>query len=112
VAEQYTVSERHACRLIGIARSTKRYRNCRKSARWVYGKRLRSLALERPRFGYRRLCALLAREGQKANHKCVYGCIGRKVSRCGEDDANGWREEPVLRKGCHNEASNGGRWIS
>ena len=34
--------------------------------------RLRSLALERLRFGYRRLCALLAREGQKANHKCVY----------------------------------------
>ena len=28
--------------------------------------------MERPRFGYRRLCALLAREGQKANHKCVY----------------------------------------
>lgn len=31
-----------------------------------------SLALERPRFGYRRLCALLAHRGQKANHKCVY----------------------------------------
>ena len=34
--------------------------------------RLRSLALERPRFGYRRLGALLAQEGQKANSKCVY----------------------------------------
>jgi hypothetical protein len=26
----------------------------------------------RPRFGYRGLCALLAPEGQKANHKCIY----------------------------------------
>ena len=34
--------------------------------------RLRALALERPRFGYRRLRVLLAREGMKANHKLVY----------------------------------------
>jgi putative transposase len=34
--------------------------------------RLRRLALERPRFGYRRLGVLLAREGVQANHKLVY----------------------------------------
>lgn len=34
--------------------------------------RLRRLALERPRFGYRRLRVLLAREGVQANHKLVY----------------------------------------
>jgi len=72
VAKQHTSSERHACRLIGIARSTKRYRSRRKEREMSLRQRLRSLALERPRFGYRRLGALLAQEGQKANHKCVY----------------------------------------
>ncbi len=72
MAKQYATSERHACRLIGIARSTKRYRSRRREREMALRQRLRSLALERPRFGYRRLGALLAREGQKANHKCVY----------------------------------------
>lgn len=72
MTRQYTMSERHACRLIGIARSTKRYRSRRKEREMSLRQRLRSLALERPRFGYRRLGALLAREGQKANHKCIY----------------------------------------
>lgn len=34
--------------------------------------RLRSLARERPRFGYRRLQLMLGREGQHVNHKRVY----------------------------------------
>lgn len=34
--------------------------------------RLRALARERPRFGYRRLHALLRREGEMVNHKRVY----------------------------------------
>ena len=72
MAKQYSTSERHACRLIGMARSTKRYRSRGKEREMALRHRLRSLALERPRFGYRRLGALLAREGQKANHKCVY----------------------------------------
>jgi putative transposase len=33
---------------------------------------LRELARERPRFGYRRLHALLRREGEIVNHKRVY----------------------------------------
>jgi putative transposase len=35
-------------------------------------RRLRSLATERPRFGYRRLHALLQREGHQVNHKRVH----------------------------------------
>jgi putative transposase len=72
VAKQYEFSERHACRLIGIARSTKRYRARSGDREQQLRQRLRALALERPRFGYRRLGALLEREGQKANHKCIY----------------------------------------
>jgi putative transposase len=70
VVKQYTLSERHACGLIGIARSTKRYRSGKKEREMSLRQRLRILALERPR--YRRLGALLAQEGQKANHKCIY----------------------------------------
>jgi putative transposase len=33
--------------------------------------RLKSLALERRRFGYRRLHVLLRRDGHAVNHKCV-----------------------------------------
>jgi putative transposase len=72
VTKQYEMSERHACRLMGIARSTKRYRARGAERETQLRQRLRSLAMERPRFGYRRLGALLEREGQKANHKCIY----------------------------------------
>jgi putative transposase len=72
VARQYAMSERHACRLVGVARSTKRYRVRRKDQDGELRERMRALALMRPRFGYRRLGALLAREGRKANHKRIY----------------------------------------
>ena len=46
MAKQYAMSERHVCRLIGLARSTKRYR-CRSREREPgLRQRLRSLALE------------------------------------------------------------------
>lgn len=72
MARQYAMSERHVCRLIGVARSTKRYQARRRSQESEVRQRMRSLALKRPRFGYRRLGALLAREGWKMNHKRVY----------------------------------------
>lgn len=72
MAQQYAMSERHACRLIGLARSTKRYQRRSSDADQVLRQRLRTLALSRPRFGYRRLGVLLAREGRKANHKRIY----------------------------------------
>jgi putative transposase len=69
---QYQFSERHACRLLGVARSTQRYRS-RKAGRDVALRtRLKELAAQRMRFGYRRLTAMLAREGIRANHKRVY----------------------------------------
>ena len=72
MAQQYAMSERHACRLVGVARSTKRYRACRKDQETELRQRIRALALSRPRFGYRRLGAMLAREGKTVNHKRMY----------------------------------------
>ena len=65
------MSERRACGLVGMQRSTLRYES-RRSDDSELRERLRELATERVRFGYRRLCVLLRREGMKVNHKRVY----------------------------------------
>jgi putative transposase len=53
---------------MGVDRSTVRYR-ARRAQDSALRVRLRELASERHRFGYRRLGALLAREGVRVNHK-------------------------------------------
>jgi len=68
--EQCALSERRACRLVGAARSTIRYRSRRKSDA-ALRTRLRELAEQRPRFGYRRLHVLVRREGIVVNHKRI-----------------------------------------
>jgi len=69
--ECYAFSERRACRLVGIGRTTVRYRGTLVTDEAALRERLRELATERPRFGYRRLHALLRREGIVVNHKRV-----------------------------------------
>ena len=66
--EAHGISERRACALLGADRSTVRYRSIRPDD-GPLRTRLRSLARERRRFGYRRLGLLLAREGLRTNHK-------------------------------------------
>jgi putative transposase len=71
VMERHGLSERHACRLIGLDRSTLRYQRKRPDDATVR-QRLRELAAERRRFGYRRLGWMLQREGHAMNHKKLY----------------------------------------
>jgi putative transposase len=68
---EVAVWERRACGLMGIHRATCRYRRRRTDAPRLR-ERLRELAAERRRFGYRRLTRMLVREGWKVNHKRVY----------------------------------------
>jgi len=64
----YEMSERRACKITGANRSSVRYRHrCRDDAELRV--RLRTLAGERRRFGYRRLHVLLRREGYVLNRK-------------------------------------------
>ncbi|WP_225430157.1 IS3 family transposase [Deinococcus detaillensis] len=74
IRQQFKLTERRACRVLGFWRSTQRhYRNSPGEEKDLALKiRLRELAQEHPRFGYRRLHVLLKREGQVANHKRVY----------------------------------------
>ena len=57
------LSERRACRIVGADRKMVRYRSCRPPDTELRA-RLRELANERRRFGYRRLFILLRREGE------------------------------------------------
>jgi putative transposase len=66
--EHHGLSERRACNLVGVSRRVIRYRSSR-SDDGQLRRRLRELAAERRRFGYRRLGYLLAREGMTPNHK-------------------------------------------
>jgi putative transposase len=82
--ERYAFSERRACRLVGTGRASARYRGQPAADEAALRGRLRELAAERPRFGYRRLHALLRREGVVVNHKRVerlYGEEGLAVRR-------------------------------
>jgi putative transposase len=66
--EVHGISQRRACSLLGADRTSIRYRARRPDDAPVRA-RLRELAAERRRFGYRRLGILLAREGIGLNHK-------------------------------------------
>jgi putative transposase len=69
--ETYGLSERRASRLVGIARSSVRYR-ARRVEPAALCARLRALAVERPRAGYRTLWRCVRREGFVVNHKRVH----------------------------------------
>lgn len=82
---KFGLSERRACSLIGVARRVVRYAPTRPDDAGLR-QRLRDLAGERRRFGYRRLGYLLAREGLVPNHKKllrIYREEGLKVRRRG-----------------------------
>ena len=64
-------SQRRACSLVGIDPRVYRYRS-RRPDDDVLRRRLRELASERRRFGYRRLHILLNREGFHVNWKKLY----------------------------------------
>jgi putative transposase len=71
LVEQRGLSQVRACRLVGLNRSSMNYRP-RRPDDSLLRQRLRELAAERRRFGYRRLGWLLEREGQVLNRKKLY----------------------------------------
>jgi putative transposase len=66
----WEMSQRRACRVIGIDRTSVRYQATRPDD-GALRERLKALAQERRRFGYRRLHVLLLREGHAVNRKRV-----------------------------------------
>ena len=68
--QTYEMSQRRACRVIGADRTSVRYQ-ARRPDDGALRERLKALADERRRFGYRRLQVLLRREGHAVNKKRV-----------------------------------------
>lgn len=67
----FEMSERRACKAIGCCRMTVRYQTSRSDDAGLR-QRMRAIAHERRRFGYRRLHVLLKREGYLVNHKKLF----------------------------------------
>ena len=63
------LSRRRACALLGVPRSTLDYRPRRAGRDAVLLAELRRLARRHPRYGYRRIWALLRGEGWQVNRK-------------------------------------------
>lgn len=70
--ETYRVSERRAGRVLGRARSTLRYRRRERPAEAPLVRAIKRLARKHPRYGYRRIHALLLRDGWRDNLKRVH----------------------------------------
>src|SRR5436309_10943696 len=67
----YGVSERRACKVARLARSTRRY-GSQKDPQTALRFRIREIAQARVRYGYRKIRVLLNREGWKVGKKRVY----------------------------------------
>lgn len=71
VVDEYGYSERSACKLLNVDRSTYRY-SPKPDHNGELREALVELAKQKPRYGYRRLWALLNRQGWDANPKRIY----------------------------------------
>jgi putative transposase len=68
-AGKVSLSERRACELVGLHRSV--FRHVRADNDVILKDAIRNIAMQRKRFGYRRICDML-RKKQIVNHKKVY----------------------------------------
>ncbi|HII4316018.1 TPA: IS3 family transposase [Vibrio parahaemolyticus] len=93
------LSERRACLLVGIQRASMRYQPQANREDDKLQARIKELALERRRFGYRRIHRLLRREGFDVNHKRVYRLyceLGLTVSKRRRRKSQCVEREPLL----------------
>lgn len=72
--EAFRLSERLACRLLGLSRTTYRYHHVSKNDEGL-AERLKELAVQYPRYGYLMLHELLKREKLVENKKRTYRFI-------------------------------------
>src|SRR5262249_50831075 len=68
----FGISQRHACRVLGQPRSTQRQKTKTREGEEQLVRRMLELVAKHPRFGYRRIWALLRREGWRVNRKRVW----------------------------------------
>lgn len=69
LVDEHKLSERRACQLVNLARSTARYQPKRNDQEVVVA--VRDFAQRYPQHGYRHITALMRREGYQVNHKRI-----------------------------------------
>jgi putative transposase len=82
--EQFSVSQRRASRALDLPRSSLRYAPVERDGQAALARRIEELAGAHPRYGYRRIWALLVREGWSVNKKAVrrlWRLMGLKLTR-------------------------------
>ena len=72
LCEDFHVSQRRVCRALALDRSGLRYTPVRRDEQMALARRIEELAGLHPRYGYRRIWALLRREGWSVNKKAVH----------------------------------------
>jgi transposase InsO family protein len=72
LCDAFDVSQRRACRALAVDRSGLRYTPMRRDEQIALAQRIEELAGAHPRYGYRRIWALLRREGWSVNKKAVH----------------------------------------
>ena len=83
VVDQRLCSERRACRYLGVHRSTYRYPVKSPLPQQVQlHQRIVSLSWQYPRYGYRRIRAVLEREGWSVSRKQVQRIRRKEVTGC------------------------------
>src|SRR4051794_17506424 len=109
IRERFNVSQRRASRALGLPRSSIRYAPVARDEQAALARRVEELAGAHPRFGYRRIWALLVREGWSVNKKAV-----RRIWRLSGLKLAGPRAEPKPRRphgqdanACHVQPSRG-----
>ena len=104
------LSERRACRLVGADQDDPL--PVHSTAETELRKRLRDLANERRRFGYRRLFVLLRRDGEPW-HRPHLSAVSRRRAHGAQTPRGSARPwEPVPRSWLRPAQTQGGRWIS
>ena len=68
LCKEHEVSQRRACSVLGVDRSSVRYRSVRSDDAELR-KAMKAVAIERRRFGYRRVHVMLQRQGWQVNQK-------------------------------------------
>ncbi|MCP1728928.1 transposase InsO family protein [Bradyrhizobium elkanii] len=105
------LSERQACAIVGADRRMIRYRS-RRPPDTELRARLRDLAHERRRFGYRRLFVLLRRESERSGINLFAGSIGKKDLRPASGGLAARRQGAGRRSWWKPGRMRAGRWTS
>lgn len=98
--DAYSVSERRACKVVGQARSSQRYEASPRDDERPVVARMLELVKKFPRYGYRRIAALLRRERWSASDTRVYRLWRREGLKVPQKKRKR-RRLGVAANGCH-----------